>query len=71
MWDRLSDLSDGHHLTWAYCAGKDGGPPCGYSAKLDLAALIEQHGDISTDELRCRLRCRCGAGATITVSWAK
>jgi hypothetical protein len=35
-----------------------------------LAELIEQHGDISTDELRRRLQCRCGAGATTTVSWA-
>ena len=70
MWDRLSDLNDGHHVVYAYCAGRDGGPPCVHSAKLDLALLIEQWGDISTDELR-RRRCRCGAGATITVSWDK
>jgi hypothetical protein len=70
-WDHLSELNDGHHTVYAYCAGKDGGPPCVHSAKLDLAVLIEQWGDISTDELRRRLRCRCGAGATITVSWDK
>jgi hypothetical protein len=70
-WDRLCDLNDGHHVTYAYCGGQTGGPPCGNSAKLDLAALIEQWGDISTDERRRRLRCQCGARATITVRWTK
>ena len=69
-WDHLSELNDGHHIVYAYCAGKGGMPPCDHSAKLDLAALIAQWGDISTDELRNRLRRRCGARATITVSWA-
>ena len=69
-WDHLSDLNDGRHIVYAYCAGNDGGPPCDHQVKLDLGALIEQWGDISTDELRRRLHCTCGARATITVSWA-
>ena len=59
MWEGLSDLNDGHHVGCAYRAGRDGGPPCGHAAKLELAALIEQHGDIDVDQLRRRLRCRC------------
>ena len=70
-WDHLSDLNDGRHIVYAYCAGNDGGPPCDHQVKLDLGALIEQWGDISTDELRRRLHCTCGARATITVSWAR
>jgi hypothetical protein len=60
--DHLSELNDGHQIVYAYCAGRDGGPPCVHSANLDLGQMIEQWGDISTDELRRRLRCRCGAG---------
>ena len=26
-WDHLSELSE-HYVVYAYCAGKDGGPPC-------------------------------------------
>ena len=62
MSDWLSDLNDGRHIVYAYCAGKDRGPPYGHSAKLNLAALIQQHGDIVVRELRHRLRCQCGAG---------
>jgi hypothetical protein len=32
MWDRISELNDGHHIAWAYCAGEHGGPPCGHAA---------------------------------------
>ena len=58
-WDHLSNLNDGRRIVYAYCAGKNGRSPCGHNAKLDLGALIEEHGDIS------------GASATITMSWSK
>ena len=45
-WDHLSELNDGHHVSYAYSAGQNGGPPCGYSAKLGLAAVIELHGEL-------------------------
>jgi hypothetical protein len=46
-WNHLSELNDGRHIVFAYCAGKDGGPPCDHTAKLDLDALIQQWGDIA------------------------
>ena len=66
---KLSQLNDGKHIAWAYCAGRDGGPPCGHGAKLDMSALILEHGDIGVNELRARVKCpKCGSRAVVTVS---
>ena len=47
---------------WADCGAEF---PCGHYAKLDIAAIIAEYGDMPLDELKWRLRCKCGGRGEI------
>jgi hypothetical protein len=63
----LSEIAaDPERFLWGWCDGKDGGPPCGHNARLNLSALILYYGDLRVDELRRRLKCpKCGGHARV------
>lgn len=58
-WPRMSDYLADQIGIWASCRRDP--QPCGYSARLDLQAIIDRHGDVRLPELRSRLKCKCGA----------
>ena len=57
-WPRLSDYLADEIGIWAYCRRDP--LPCGHRARLDLQAIIDEHGDVRLPELRSRLKCQCG-----------